>query len=212
MVASTRLRCGFACGDIYFYFYFSALHLRNVTDARARPHWTVLATDVWGLPWLARRPISHGTWLAYVERGTVQKLKAGRVECPVCPPEPDSRSNRGRQEDPHLLDLVRYRRLHSAMGDEHRVRAHLRVGAGVFRVVRARHEDVTQPSSAYASAIAPRLDHSAQGCPQPFGTGTEVVPASTRIDLTEWPRRRRDASVRPGQLSMTTPGANQHRW
>jgi hypothetical protein len=46
--------------------YHAASKLLEVIDARARPHWTVLATDVWGLPWVEwARPISHGTWAVH---------------------------------------------------------------------------------------------------------------------------------------------------
>jgi hypothetical protein len=34
--------------------YSSASHLLEIMDFRARPHWTVLATDVCGLPWYRR--------------------------------------------------------------------------------------------------------------------------------------------------------------
>ena len=64
----------------------------------------------------------------------MQKLKAGRVECRVCPPEPDSRSNRARKDDPHLLYLVRYRGLKKfGRGYEGRVKAHQNAGAEVVQ-------------------------------------------------------------------------------
>jgi hypothetical protein len=168
--------------------YHAASHLLEVIDARARPSWTVLATDVWGLPWVEwARPISHGTWAAHDACGTVQKLTAGRVECRVCPPEPDSRSNRARQDDPHLLYLVRWRRLKKfGHGDERRVRAHLRApGAEVVQVIRARHDDVIKAELRLRTRHRARIRTGRRGMPSTFGTGTEVVPASTQIDLTK---------------------------
>jgi hypothetical protein len=167
--------------------YHAASHLLEVIDARARPGWTVLATDVWGLPWLAGRPISHGTWGAHDACGTVQKLKTGRVECRVCPPEPDSRSNRARRDDPYLLYLVRYGRLLKfGRGYAGRVKAHLSAGAEVVQVIRARHEDVVTAELGLRARHRSKIRTRRRGMATSFGTGTEVVPASTRIDLTEW--------------------------
>jgi len=141
----------------YVHEYHAASRLLEVIDARARNRWTVLTTDVWGLPWVEEaRSISHGRWAAHDECGTVQKLKAGRVECRICPPEPDSRSNRARRDDPHLLYLVRYRGLKKfGHGDERRVRAHLRAtSAEVVQAVRARHGNVPHPGSRARFAVA----------------------------------------------------------
>jgi hypothetical protein len=167
--------------------YFFAGYLLEFLDSRSRPGWTVLATDVWGMPWLAGRSISHGTWGAHDACGAVQKLKAGRVECRVCPPEPDSRSNRARRDDPHLLYLVRYRGLKKfGRGYEGRVKEHLGAGAVVVQVIRARHEDVAKAESRLRVRHRAKFRSRRRGMLESFGTGTEVVPASTRIDLTEW--------------------------
>jgi hypothetical protein len=167
--------------------YFFAGYLLEFIESRSRPGWTVLATDVWGMPWLAGRPTSHGTWATHDACGVVQKLTAGRVECRVCTPEPDSRSNRARRDDPHLLYLVRYRGLKKfGRGYEGRVREHLSAGAVVVQVIRARHEDVAKAESRLRVRHRGRFRRRSRGMLESFGTGTEVVPASTRIDLAEW--------------------------
>lgn len=168
--------------------YHAASYLDRVIDVRARPHWTVLAADVWGLPWVeSARTTSHGTWAVHDACGTVQKLPTGRVECRVCPPEPDSRSNRARRDDPHLLYLVRNRGWKKfGRGYKGRVNTHLAEGAVVIQVIRARYEDVAEAESQLCAQHRSKLRRRRRGLPKSFGTGTEVVPASTRIDLTEW--------------------------
>lgn len=74
----------------------------------ARPGWTVLATDIHGLPWDWREAstrLSHGTWGRHDACGSIQKMERGRSECPICPPEDGSRTFRAKKDDPHLLYL-----------------------------------------------------------------------------------------------------------
>src|SRR5258708_2298325 len=102
----------------------------------ARPGWTVLATDICGLPWdavhllnAAPLPLSHGTWGRHDGCGTVQNL--AKSECVKCPPEEDSRTYRAKADRPHHLYLMRSRKiLKFGHGNAARVREHIRGGAG----------------------------------------------------------------------------------
>jgi hypothetical protein len=75
-----------------------------------RPGWTVIATDVWGLPWrgVRSRAVSHGTWARHDACGTMTVLRAGSVDCPTCGPQPGSRTHRVRQDQPYLLYQVTF--------------------------------------------------------------------------------------------------------
>jgi hypothetical protein len=111
-------------------------------EALARPEWTLLATDIQGLPfWVGDR--SHGTWAQHDACGRIQKITAAHPECRTCPLRPESRTHRARADEPQLLYLVRYRNLLKfGHGDANRVRAHLRAGCTPVRVLRARHREV----------------------------------------------------------------------
>ncbi|MFE2753598.1 hypothetical protein ACFXGA_16545 [Actinosynnema sp. NPDC059335] len=164
----------------------AATALANELDAHRRPGWTLLAGDVWGLPWLGvrTRSTSMGTWGRHEACGTIGLLRKGRTECAACPPEPGSRTHRARRDDPALLYLVRFGRVHKfGRGDDRRVRAHLRAGASAVHVLAARHEAVVAAENALKRRH--RNDLAAPGAPMPvtFGTGTEVVPRRVRVDL-----------------------------
>ena len=91
-----------------------------------RPGWTVLATDVHGLPWTGYRWLtkSHGTWGRNDETGEVQQLKRARGE-------------------EALLYLVRYGKvLKFGRGSEDRVGAHVSQGAVPVLVLAAPGEQV----------------------------------------------------------------------
>ena len=68
-----------------------------------RPGWTVIATDVWGLPWrgVHSRPDSHGTWAQHDACGIMAVLRAGSIDCPACGPQPGSRTHQARQDEPY---------------------------------------------------------------------------------------------------------------
>ncbi|WP_189152777.1 hypothetical protein [Lentzea pudingi] len=91
-----------------------------------RPGWTVLATDVHGLPWTGYRWLtrSHGTWGRDDETGEVRQLKRVRGETT-------------------LLYLVRYGQvLQFGRGGEDRVGAHVAQGAVPILVLSAPGERV----------------------------------------------------------------------
>jgi hypothetical protein len=169
------------------------LNSRAVEDeARSfqRDGWTLHAMDLYGMPWGSGRQESrsHGTWGTHDECGTLQKLKPRerRLECVTCPPPPGSRSARARRDDHYLLYLVEHGRLLKfGVGDDRRVRAHVRGGASVVKVLRARFFDVCQ-----AELDLKRFHRDAghlviplSGAPVTFGTGTEVVSKDVRVDL-----------------------------
>ncbi|MDT7787012.1 MAG: hypothetical protein QOF58_5431 [Pseudonocardiales bacterium] len=92
-----------------------------------QPGWTVLATDMHGLPWTAFRWLtkSHGTWGSNAETGEVTQLKHSRGE-----------------ED--LLYLVRYGKvLKFGRGNAERVGGHLSQGAVPVLVLSGSRQDVT---------------------------------------------------------------------
>lgn len=164
--------------------------LTDLMNSRARPGWTLLAVDVYGMPWRTDVPRSHshGTWARHDECGTVQKLTPGRgrTECGVCRPRLGSRSHQARSNDPHLLYLVRYKRVQKfGHGDERRVRAHLRAGAEVVQVLLATHADVVRAElmlrRRHAALSRPRR---IRRLPATFGAGTEVLPRWVPVDLT----------------------------
>ncbi|MDX3660596.1 hypothetical protein PV646_25105 [Streptomyces sp. ID05-26A] len=91
-----------------------------------RPGWTVLATDVHGLPWTGYRWLtrSHGTWGRDDETGEVRQLKRVRGETT-------------------LLYLVRYGQvLRFGRGGDDRVGGHVAQGAVPILVLRAPGEQV----------------------------------------------------------------------
>ena len=92
-----------------------------------QPGWTVLATDVHGLPWTGFRWLtrSHGTWGRNDETGEVQQLKHSRGEA-------------------NLLYLVRYGKvLKFGRGNAHRVGAHVAQGAVPVLVLSASSQEIS---------------------------------------------------------------------
>jgi hypothetical protein len=92
-----------------------------------QPGWTVLATDVHGLPWTGFRWLtkSHGTWGSNAETGEVAQLKHS-------------------QGEENLLYLVRYGKvLKFGRGNAERVGGHISLGAVPVLVLSASRQDVT---------------------------------------------------------------------
>jgi hypothetical protein len=167
----------------------SYLALAEELRRRNLPGWTIVATDVHGLPWKGMRAAyhSHGTWGRHDACGTIAKLRLGTVDCPKCGPEPGSRTHEGRRDEPYLLYLVGTRKWQKfGVGDQPRVREHARGGAEVIQVLRApfaqvilaertlkqRHRDVT-PGRARRGMITS------------FGQGTEVTRRRIKINLAD---------------------------
>lgn len=151
-----------------------------------QPGWTVLATDVHGLPFFTSvRPTSHGTWARHDKCGAVGKLTEGRTECQSCPPVPNSRTHRARAGTRQLLYLVRYRDLLKfGHGDARRVRAHLRAGCEAVLVLEADHKDVVNAELALKRQLRQHLiDPAEWNLPSSFGRGSEVVPDHVSVNL-----------------------------
>lgn len=165
---------------------------RTLTDQPElfrRPGWTVLATDICGLPWFGVRtqPHSHGTWARHGACGAVAKLHPGTVDCPACGPELGSRTFLGRSDQPYLLYLVRNRRWQKfGVGDRRRVIEHLRGGAAVIQVLQAPFVQVIAAERAlklqHHDAAVRRVK---RGMISSFGQGTEVTRAGVTIDLSQ---------------------------
>jgi hypothetical protein len=159
------------------------------TASLSRDGWTVLATDIWGLPWEIGtcEPTSHGTWARHEVCGTVQKVTQARPECKSCPPEEDSRTHRAKAAQPHHLYLVRYGRLWKfGHGDANRVNAHLRAGADPVRVLRAPFEQVVVAELAIKRAYESHIRMAGavhRRMPGSFGAGTEVLPVTIDLDI-----------------------------
>ena len=167
----------------------SYLALARELRRRARPGWTVLATDVHGLPWMGMRAAyhSHGTWGRHDACGNVALLRLGAVDCPKCGPEPGSRTHRARRDEPYLLYLVSIRKWQKfGVGSEPRVREHMRGGAQVIQVLRAPFAQVIfaeQTLKQRHSGAAPGRPR--RGMIASFGQGTEVTRHRVRINLTD---------------------------
>jgi hypothetical protein len=162
--------------------------VEDQTASLSRPGWTAVATDVWGLPWqigTPREPTSHGTWARHDVCGTVQKVTRARPECRKCPPEEGSRTHRAKAAQPQHLYLVHLGKVRKfGHGDANRVNAHLRAGADPVRVLRAPFEQVVTAELAIKRAYADQIINAAQrGMPPSFGAGTEVLPATTDLDI-----------------------------
>ena len=167
----------------------SSLTLAEELRRLVRPGWTILATDVYGLPWKGTRTwhASHGAWARHDACGSVGKLRPGSLDCGTCGPEPESRTHRARQNDPYLLYLVRTKRWQKfGVGDQRRVREHLRGGAEVIQVLRAPFAHVM-----LAEASLKRLNCDAiagnvgLGMIESFGRGTEVTRRRVTVNLAQ---------------------------
>lgn len=182
------------------------------------PGWTVLATDIWGLPWdaptLLHGPIrtdTHGTWARHDACGTVQKITQTRPECRQCPPEADSRTYRAKTGRPHHLYLVRYRRVCKfGHGTTARVREHLRAGADPVHVLRAPHPHVIDAETAIKHAYAHSILGTRRRQPLSFGAGTEVLPANTDLDIRTYLNGTHVQDVTHRFTRSTTPPTR--RW
>lgn len=158
-------------------------------DGLQRPGWTVLATDVHGLPFaLFPGPSSHGTWAQHDACGSVRNITAARPECRACPPEQGSRTHRAKAEDLQYFYLVRYRDLLKfGHGDANRVRAHFRTGCVPVQILRARHKDVVTAELTLKRRYRDKLITPVNwNLPHTFGSGTEVVQDDVRIDLGDF--------------------------
>ncbi|WP_343994637.1 hypothetical protein [Terrabacter terrae] len=167
----------------------SVLFLADLEDAHARPGWTIIATDVWGMPWGYRDPSrSHGTWATHDACGTVQKITMARPECRVCPPQPGSRTHRAKFGQPQYLYLVQYENLLKfGHGDANRVRAHLRAGCEVISLLRGPFERVVKAEVAVRQAHRDQLvDPRLWTMPVTFGAGSEVVTVEADIRLSDY--------------------------
>ena len=156
----------------------------------ARPGWTVIATDVWGLPWrgVRTRPVSHGTWAQHDECGSLAKLRAGSVDCPTCGPQPGSRTHRARQDENYYLYQVTHSGLTKfGIGTETRVRAHINKGAEVKLVLRSSFPAVVMAErklkTKYAADI---LNKRTRKMPTTFGQGTEVLRRGSVLSLADF--------------------------
>jgi hypothetical protein len=155
-----------------------------------RPGWTVIATDVWGLPWngVRSRSVSHGTWGRHDQCDTVAKLRSGSLDCPACGPQPGSRTHRARHDEPYLLYQVRTRKglTKFGVGTADRVRAHQRGGATVVQVLRAPFAEVVLAERTLKTAhAADLLNKRTRRMPASFGQGTEVVGRRVAINLLD---------------------------
>ena len=161
-------------------------HRATLTVATAlarlsRPGWTVIAADVWGLPWhgVRSRPLSHGTWGQHDDCGTITLLRTGSVDCPACGSQPGSRTHRARQNDPYLLYQVTSKGLTKfGIGTEDRIRTHQRAGATVVQVLRSTFTEVVlaerKLKTSHADDILTRKTAGDQ--PAHSGAGTAVLP------------------------------------
>lgn len=166
----------------------SALDVAEREDQMARPGWTILGTDVRGMPWgYLDTSTSHGTWAIHDTCGELAKLRPGRVECRSCPAERGSRTHHAKGSTPHLLYLVeKGRQKKFGHGDANRVHAHRRAGARILTVLQASHRDVVQAELVMKRSLIRELPDPKRfkaAC-RTFGVGSEVVPATMDIDLT----------------------------
>lgn len=167
----------------------SLLTLAEHERTISRPGWTVLASDMAGMPWGAPDASrSHGTWATHDACGTVQKMTLARPECRTCPTEPGSRTHRAKSAQPQLLYLVRYLDLIKfGHGDGNRVKAHQRSGCQVIQVLRAPHEQVVAAELRIRRRYkAKAIDPSEWDLPASFGVGSEVIEDTTAIDLHDF--------------------------
>lgn len=167
----------------------SSLTVASQLARYERPGWSVIATDIWGLPWngVRSRPTSHGTWGRHDACGTVAKLTTGSLDCPSCGPQPGSRTHQARHGEPYLLYLVTIgRHVKFGVGTQDRVREHQRGGATVLQVLRATFAEVVFAERALKTAhIQEVVNKRTRKMPASFGQGTEVVGRKVKIDLRD---------------------------
>ena len=165
--------------------YLSAAAYEEELEFRTHPGWTVIAGDVKGLPYQRWGTESHGFWGVHDKCGTVQNLSVR--ECQNCDPEPGSRTHRARKDDPHLLYLVRNDgRLTDGHGDRNRIITPTRGGAAIVSVRRATFAETTAAEREILRRHSNGISKSHKDLPKSFGSGTEVLPGDTDIDLSEF--------------------------
>lgn len=165
----------------------AATTLVNALAQYEQAGWTVIAGDVLGLPWTDEpyAAKSHGTWGRHDACDGIQVMSRGRDECASCPPEPGSRTNRGRATDTHLFYLVRYGRfVKFGRGYPERVRRHLMSGALPVQILAAPHAEVHAAELALKRLHTKDIAQTSAALPISFGTGTEVLPLGKSPDLT----------------------------
>ncbi|OON30562.1 MULTISPECIES: hypothetical protein [unclassified Micromonospora] len=175
----------------------AAVALGEELDRRRRDGWTDVAGDVCGLPWHVERNAtsSHGMWGVHDRCGSWQRLR-GR-SCPQCPPEPDDRSFAALRDTPYLLYVVRHRGLLKfGVGNEPRIRQHLRAGAELIEVIEGRHADAIAAEAILKRRKVPLRKWRTWRMPTSFGRGTEVVRANVRIRLADVLPDGRDVNER----------------
>lgn len=154
-----------------------------------RPGWTVIATDVWGLPWrgVRSRPTSHGTWGQHDACGTMAVLQASSVDCPACGPQPGSRTHLARQDEQYLLYQVTYGSLTKfGVGTEARVREHILADATVVLVLRSSFAAVVSAERKLKIKHAGEIvNKRTRRMPPTFGQGTEVLSRGAILSLTD---------------------------
>ena len=167
----------------------SYLALAEELRRRDRPGWTIVATDVHGLPWMGMRAAyqSHGTWGRHDACGVVAKLRLGTTDCAKCGPEPGSRTHEGRRDEPCLLYLVGTRKWQKfGVGGQPRVREHMRGGAQVIQVLRAPFAQVILAEQTLKQRHRDVIPGpAANGMLASFGRGTEVTRRRVRISLAD---------------------------
>ena len=167
----------------------STLTIATALTRFERPGWTVLASDVCGLPWrgVRSRSLSHGTWARHETCGAVALMRAGSVDCPKCGPQPGSRTHQARQDDPYFLYQVTHKgRTKFGVGTEDRVRAHQRGGATVVQVLRATFIEVVMAERKIKLSRADDImGRRTRKMPATFGKGTEVLDRRRALTLTE---------------------------
>jgi hypothetical protein len=167
----------------------SYVTLADEMSRRARPGWAVLAADVYRLPWTGIRAAdtSNGAWGRHDRCGILANLRPGTVDCPTCGPEPGSRTHLAGRDTPYLLYLVRTHRSQKfGVGDERRVRTHLRNGAEVMEVLEAPFEQVVLAETTLKRHHEQKIPgRPRRGMAESFGQGTEVTRHRTLINLTD---------------------------
>ncbi|MCE3554516.1 hypothetical protein LWC33_24040 [Pseudonocardia sp. RS11V-5] len=165
--------------------YLSAAAYEEELEFRAQPGWTVIAGDVKGLPYERWGTESHGFWGIHDKCGTVQNLSTR--ECRECEPEPGSRTHRARKDDPHLLYLVRNDgRLKIGHGDRNRILTHTRGGAEIVSVRKATFAETVKAEREILQRHKKLIRTRHKNLPPSFGSGTEVLPGDTDVDLAEF--------------------------
>jgi hypothetical protein len=176
------------------YEWVSAVAYEDELEFRAQPGWTVIAGDIKGLPYRRWGTESHGFWGRHNACGTIQNLS--KLECQTCPPAVDSRTRRARQDDPHLLYLVRHGdHVKVGHGDRGRILTHIRGGAEVAAVRRATFSETVKAERAILQRHKKLIRKRHQDLPRSFGAGTEVLPAGANVDLVEFLREAEDVTA-----------------